>query len=730
MCNPGASDSLHPEPHLSAEIPDDLRVPSRREELIRVPFPSDFERWRCLRKGPVSGRYYGPLVGLKRARYELDLRVDIDPIHANAPVMDRVSGDVYRVNEFRWIHRTLRWRVYEFSWIIESPQVTWSRCQVEIEGRVSFFGDPRPATTAVITIPWDTFKAAGPAVVEFTSRGVATYHCERRSRFFRDVQLEVDVAQSVNGGVVLPVYDTHAHDDRPGTLDRRNLDVRSSFAEAGLDLQVVHPSTVIDDSAADFNTWSPAELHDAMEGAFSQISGGWPKWHLWGLMCGSYQSSSVAGIMFDAAAVYGGAGEAPERQGFAVFRDHVWFDDLPAGAPADQTEAWALRQFLYTWVHEAGHAFNFVHSWNKGRADSLSWMNYPQNVTDFWDDFEFRFDDEELIHLRHGDRPSVIMGGDPWATGLHFHGQSRLGVAEGEPPLELLVRSKGYFELMEDVRVELRLRNLLRDFDVPIDARLEPRWGTVAIFVMKPDGSIEEFHPVFCEVGEPEIRWLKAGGSAGEDRFSHEVSLTFGRNGHVFSAPGEYRIRAVYAMAGMTVIPSAVHRVRVGVPQNRDEDRLAQDFFSFDAGLCLALGGSRSTHVQRGHETLTTVADRLSTTMAGARAAEVLANGLGRSFFAADRTNDEVVLREQAPRETESAVELLDGAIEVIQGDEAKRSLNVSLHSAVGRKAEILAEAGGEKEAKAAVTALVKDLEKRGVNPPVLDSIRSFGKSL
>ena len=35
-----------------------------------------------------------------------------------------------------------------------------------------------------------------------------------------------------------------------------------------------------------------------------------------------------------------------------------------------------MRQFLYTWVHEAGHAFNFLHSWDKGRPDALSWMNY------------------------------------------------------------------------------------------------------------------------------------------------------------------------------------------------------------------------------------------------------------------------------------------------------------------------------------------------------------------
>ena len=96
--------------------------------------------------------------------------------------------------------------------------------------------------------------------------------------------------------------------------------------------------------------------------------------------------------------------------------------DLVNGPPQNQDEAWAARHFLYTWVHEAGHAFNFLHSWDKGRPDSLSWMNYDSKYDQrnptlgFWKKFAFRFDDDELIHLRHGNRASVIMGGDPWSS--------------------------------------------------------------------------------------------------------------------------------------------------------------------------------------------------------------------------------------------------------------------------------------------------------------------------
>jgi len=114
-----------------------------------------------------------------------------------------------------------------------------------------------------------------------------------------------------------------------------------------------------------------------METYFSRINGAWPNWQVWGLLAGQFDDPGTIGIMFDAGAVYGGAGEPPDRQGFALFRNHPVFNDLPAnGVPANDAEAEAMRHYLYTWIHEAGHAFNFLHSWNKGRPDSLSWMNY------------------------------------------------------------------------------------------------------------------------------------------------------------------------------------------------------------------------------------------------------------------------------------------------------------------------------------------------------------------
>src|SRR5690606_14543968 len=142
--------------------------------------------------------------------------------------------------------------------------------------------------------------------------------------------------------------------------------------------------------------------------------------------------------------------------------------------------------------------FNLLHSWDKGRPDSLSWMNYDWRYDNrhqpgaFWHDFELRFDDDELVHIRHGDRAAVIMGGDPWASGGHAEAldSGLMAVDDRGAPLELLVRSQGYFELMEPVAIELRLRNLLPDQALEVDARLHPEYGTVLVQIKRPDGSI------------------------------------------------------------------------------------------------------------------------------------------------------------------------------------------------------------------------------------------------
>jgi hypothetical protein len=445
--------------------------------------------------------------------------------------------------------------------------------------------------------------------------------------------------------------------------------------------------------------------------------------------------------MFDAAAFYNGAGEAPDRQGFAVFRNHSWFTNLVPGTPANQDQAWAMRHYLYTWVHEAGHAFNFLHSWNKGRRDALSWMNYDwrydnlptHEAGDFWKNFRFRFDPEELIHIRHGDRASVIMGGDPWASGGHVeHGLPAASEAVGDAPVELLVRSAEYFEFMEPVSVELRLRNLLPDLPISVDSRLNPEYGGVDILIRKPNGRIVRYEPLLCRLSTPEIRTLapRGQGAEGEDRYSESVPLVYGRDGFPFDEPGEYQVRALYQGSGDLLLVSNVHRFRIGQPTSQEDDRLAQDYFAHETGMSLYLGGSRSPHLAKGMKILEDLADRATDTMLGVKAARTVARSLSRPYFRIEGSNEpEAKLKKAYSAEPEKALQVTADAVKLLRKTKAS-VLNLTYGALVRERASCLASMGKKAEAKKEMARLRQDLGDRGVNPPVLQEFRAFEEAL
>ena len=162
----------------------------------------------------------------------------------------------------------------------------------------------------------------------------------------------------------------------------------------------------------------------------------------------------------------------------------------------------------------------------------------------------------------------------------------------GKTPVELLLRSKNYFQFMEPVSVEFRIRNIA-DLPLEMDAQLNPEYGGVTVYIRRPDGRILEYSPILCKLANPDLKVLKPrqGSIKGEDRHSQVVLLSYGGGGHYFNEPGEYIIRAVYQGAGDVLIPSNLHRIRIGRPFSEDEERIAQDYFSNDAGMALSENG-------------------------------------------------------------------------------------------------------------------------------------------
>ena len=707
----------------------------------------------------ISGQYEGEMTAPTSGSAFLDLRIDVDKRYPNSPVMKRVSGDFYQLNKISVPGSPPKvTRVYRESWIVNNPTVKTVNGKVQVTGKVTFWKGTHPTNTLKISMAALQAGVTPSCVVSFTRPGgqAAVYNCTKKSDSFRTLNLEIDVCKSVNAEPVLPLCSSNGHPIRPAGVPERTLTIEESYREAGVQVNIRPERTVIDDSTAAFETWSDAELHNAMETFFSQMAGPWPKWEMWGLLAGSYEEPAVGGIMFDAAATFGGAGQAPERQGFAVFRKHEWFDSLVQGTPATPEQAAAMRQFLYTWVHEAGHAFNFLHSWDKNRPDALSWMNYDWRYDNlngedsFWSNFMFRFDDEELVHLRHGDRSAVIMGGDPWASGGHLEAPpgaeylmsppGAMASVEGEQPIELLVRSKEYFEFMEPVAIELRLRNLFVDMPLTLDSRLNPEYGGVVIYIRRPDGRIVEYAPVMCKLAytsPKQLVPLMPGQDAGADRYSEEVLISYGRYGFYFDEPGEYYVRALYQGGGDILIPSNVHRLRVGTPLTRELDKTAQDYFSYEVGMNLYLEGSRSPHLEKGFDLLRDMSEKHKKSLLGAKLAMTVANSLTQPFFhleeaggtRAGKGEEELELRQAYKADPREALKLTEAAVDVFQKADEK-ALNLSYRQLVSQRVDCLVQLERPKQAVKELGELHDHLKSTGANPPVLNQISNLAETI
>ena len=706
-------------------------------------------------KPPISGRYEGEMSAPSSGLDLLDLRIDVDARYAHSPVMKRVSGDFYQLNKIAVPGSPPKVsRVYRESWIVNQPKTKAVGTKVEITGVVKYWKGIHPPTNLKIVIEPSQPGVTPTCLVSLTRSGgqPAVYNCTKKSDSFRSLNLEVDVCKSVNTAPLLPSCNTGDHAIKPAGMAARVLTIEEAYREAGVQVTIRPKNSVVDDSDPEFGTWSDAELHNAMEKYFSQISGPWPKWEMWGLLAGAYDEAAVGGVMFDAAAAFGGAGKAPERQGFAIFRKHEWFDQLPAGAPTTQEQAAAVRQFLYTWVHEAGHAFNFLHSWDKNRPDALSWMNYDwrydsaNGPDSFWSRFVFRFDDEELIHLRHGDRSSVIMGGDPWASGGHMEAPpgaeylaappGAMSNVDGEQPVELLIRSKEYFEFMEPVSIELRLRNIFPDLPLTLDTRLNPEYGGVLIFIRRPDGRIVEYSPVMCKLAFPSAKQLvplQANQEPGPDRYSEEVLISYGRYGFYFDEPGEYYVRALYQGSGDVLIPSNVHRLRVGSPLTRELDKTAQDYFSYEVGMNLYLEGSRSPYLEKGLDLLKDMSERNKESMLGAKLSMTVANSFTYPFYDLEPhtgvPGETLQLTKAHDADPEAALDATASAVDVFQKTQQK-ALNLSYRQLVSQRVDCLVALDRPDAAIEELSQLHQHLSDNGANAPVLNQISNLAGSI
>jgi hypothetical protein len=649
--------------------------------------------WYWLKRA-VSGQY--------RATgnfHTLELRVDVD----GSRPMGRVSGDFFSVSGAT--------SSYFGSFVVNSPSVSVTSSQVTIEGLGQYTwsaGAPR----IKVTIPRTSiFVPPAAATLQFfTQSGSpgASYTCPHASGFFRTLQYEQD---SVAGAVPFLSYNTSSL-PQPAGSPVRTLTVQTAFAEAGIDMQSTGGTNVVNTSAAGGDAkWSDSELHAAMVANFGQWAN-IPQWKVY-LLVATTHVGGYRGIMFD----YSGAFQ---RQGCAVFYDAIKGTD-----PTNQ------RAQLRTYIHELGHCFNLLHSWQKNLANppaplgpnagfgDLSWMNYdwryvPGGVAGYWANFPFQFTDNEIIHLRHGFYRNVVFGGNGFGT----------GAAEIDPELfadrvvdnsglALELRAKPSFALGEPVVVEIKLATTdLRGKRV--HNYLHPNETMVQIAIRGPGGRTVLYRPLIAHcVDEDAMAMLTADNPALYD----SAYIGYGQDGFYFDQPGSYRLRAIYSAPDGSQVVSNILTLRVSSPHAAADEEVAELFLGDEQGQLFALLGSDSEQLRAGNAAFDEVLDRHAKHPLAIYARLVKGINAERDFKKL-RTDKTLKVRKA---EAGESVAMLSAVAEESTGE--KGVDNITLNMVMRRLAHAEMKVGDVQKAKKTLDKMVDVFKKKGVNQRVLHRI-------
>jgi hypothetical protein len=528
-------------------------------------------------KRKVYGRYRSA-----GATFQVELRVDVD---GPSPTM-RVSADYFSV-----AGATVS---YFGSMRVDATAVAVTPTHVTVTGLGRYTwaaGAPR----VKVTIPRVPIIAAPAAATlqHLTLGGSpgATYVCRYLGPEFRAVLFEQDSQDTVASP-----FTSYNSGSFPSGGPARTISAVSAFAEAGVQLLTTGQTSFVPSTEAGA-AWSDAELHASMVKHFS-IWRDQPQWAVWLFHANLHDiGTDLLGIMFDQ--------QGRQRQGCAVFY-----------AGIGGTTAAARRLQAYTCVHELGHCFNLLHSWRKSaaippqpnRPGSPSWMNYPWRFPGgegaFWSAFPFRFDAQELVHLRHGFLNDVIQGGSPFLTGAALEDlESWRSPIEDRSGLRLELVAPRSFAYGEPVTVEVKL-TAADPRGVAATKHLRPRNGNVEIAIAQPEGRVVAYEPLLhhCRSDADAIVLGRD-----ESTYADRAFIHYGKDGFYFDRPGTYRLRARYTAPDGSILVSETTTIRIRPPATAEDAEVAELLFGEEQGALMYLVGSDLDELAAGNDALTRI---------------------------------------------------------------------------------------------------------------------------
>ena len=330
---------------------------------------------------------------------QLELRIDVDDDGS----MNVVSGDLYSISG--------KIRTYLNSFIFTNIKKNVRENGVTLIGESGKFDSKSEILSHLkIIIPLNSSRVIANVSWINNSGVESRCQCEYKSKYFRTVGLQNDYEEGI---APFKSYDRRVLVPPSGNSSDP-ITVRSAYADAGIKIvrikgspkHIPHPEHIPRRGLI----WTDDALNRTMVKYFKTDKGK-PQWKIWLFSASEYEVPDVRGIMLSY--------KEKQRVGCAVFHRAI-------GGESNEQK----RMLLHVYVHELGHCFNLQHPWIKTRRkeytskeghSSLSWMNCPERFYSsvncygedaFWRNFQFRFSDEELLHLRHGFRNDVIFGGN------------------------------------------------------------------------------------------------------------------------------------------------------------------------------------------------------------------------------------------------------------------------------------------------------------------------------
>lgn len=381
------------------------------------------------------------------------------------------------------------------------------------------------------------------------------------------------------------------------TVGDRRIDIAEALRSAGFDTRV---SGISDRIARPPQGWDMAQLHTLMSD-LSQAPLLRRSWDIHMLLLSKSDRAGLLGVMFDTA-------DALPRQGCAVFAEEI------RGIQGIDHE----RKLIQTTVHELGHALNLAHRFERvvGRADSLSFMNYDwrfrggRREEEFWNQFTFTFDPDELEFLRHAPLPPLIPGGAPFHSVSYWaDGTGGYSPYVPETPLPgwaltlILPESGPVLRFAQPVLMRVLLTNRSGRTEPTPKFILDPKAGFLEVLIKRVHsgavGRVSTAAESFTPLVQRCFQWDAADAVRLKDGESIEdnINLTFGSGGFAFAEPGTYDVSALLVIFDQgqqrdLVVPSNTVRIRVAAPRSDDDERDAMNFFTPEVGMYLTLGGS------------------------------------------------------------------------------------------------------------------------------------------